>query len=101
VLGLLIISSLSGVRFPSLLFFAFLALVLGGGGALFVWCSTCFVFSKGTWRWTGYELLLASLCQAMTFVWFGTQICTWNTCGLFGDPKPIYWPFVFGLQVVS
>lgn len=60
--------------------FAFLALVLGGGGTLFVWCSTCFVFSRVTWRWTGYELLLASLCQATVYVWFTTELCSWNAC---------------------
>jgi hypothetical protein len=30
--------------------FAFMALGIGGGGTLFAWCSTCFVFSRGTWR---------------------------------------------------
>ena len=29
--------------------FYFLALVIGGGGTVFLWCSTCFVFSRGTW----------------------------------------------------
>lgn len=62
--------------------FAFLALVLGGGGTLFVWCSICFVFSRATWRWTGYGLLLASLLQATVYVWFTTQLCSWNTCTL-------------------
>jgi len=41
--------------------FAFLGLVLGGGGASFLLCSFCFVFSRVTWRWTAYELLLAGL----------------------------------------
>ena len=67
--------------------FAFLALVLGGGGTLFVWCSTCFVFSRGTWKWTGYGLSLGSLCQAVSFVWFTTQVCTWNTCEIFWGSK--------------
>lgn len=68
--------------------FSFLALVLGGGGTLFVWCSTCFVFARGTWRWTGYELLLASLCQAIALgCWFTTQVCTWNECTLFVGSK--------------
>jgi hypothetical protein len=61
---------------------SFLALVLGGGGTIFVWCSTCFVFSRVTWKWTGYELLLASVCQALAYVWFTTQMCSWNTCSL-------------------
>ena len=67
--------------------FSFLALVLGGGGTLFVWCSTCFVFGRATWRWTGYELMLGSLCQALAFVWFRTSICHWNTCHLFWGSK--------------
>jgi hypothetical protein len=62
--------------------FAFLALVLGGGCSVFVWCSTCFVFSRVTWRWTGYALLLASMCQGAVYVWFSTQLCSWNTCTL-------------------
>jgi hypothetical protein len=68
--------------------FDFLALVMGGAGTLFLWlCSTCFVFGKATWRWTGYELLLASLCQSLTTVWFSTSICRWNTCQLFWGSK--------------
>jgi hypothetical protein len=64
--------------------FAFLALVIGGGGTLFVWCSTCFVFSRGTWRWAGYELLTASLFQMLTFVWYVNDTCLSdnNTCSL-------------------
>lgn len=84
--------------------FAFLALVIGGGGTMFLWCSTCFVFSKGTWRWTGYELLLASLCQAIAFCWFATQVCDWNTCTLFWGSKAdiaasVLW-FFCGLLVI-
>jgi hypothetical protein len=62
--------------------FAFLALVLGGGSTVFMWCSTCFVFSKVTWKWTGYGLLLATVCQSFVYVWFSTQLCSWNTCTL-------------------
>ena len=62
--------------------FAFLALVIGGGGTLFVWCSTCFVFSRGTWRWAGYELLTASLFQMLTFVWYLNDTCKDNSCTL-------------------
>jgi hypothetical protein len=67
--------------------FSFLALVVGGGGTLFVWCSTCFVFSRGTWKWTGYELLFAAMCQAIAFVWFNTSICRANTCSMFWGSK--------------
>jgi len=54
-------------------------------GALFLWFSSCFVFSPGTWRWTGYELLGASILQTISFVWFSTGIChnDGNTCDLF------------------
>jgi hypothetical protein len=62
--------------------FAFLALVLGSGSTVVMWCSTCFVFSKVTWKWTGYGLLLATLCQAFVYVCFSTQLCIWNTCTL-------------------
>ena len=58
---------------------AFLALVIGGGGTLFVWCSTCFVFSRGTWKYAGYELLLASFCQAVAFIWFFNTVACRTT----------------------
>ena len=62
--------------------FAFLGLVVGGGGTTFLICSLCFVFSRVTWRWTGYGLLLAAFCQAISLVtWFGIQLCSWNECG--------------------
>lgn len=62
--------------------FAFLGLVLGGAGTTFLACSICFVFSRVTWRWTGYALLLAGLFQALSLVaWFRTQLCSWNDCG--------------------
>lgn len=54
---------------------AFLSLVFGGGGALFLWFSSCFVFSRGTWRWAGYELLAATIFQALSFLWFLTSMC--------------------------
>jgi len=65
--------------------FSFVALVFGGGGALFLWCSSFFVFGPGTWRWAGYEIFTASLCQAISFTWFLTSICSseGNECSLF------------------
>lgn len=55
--------------------FAFISLVLGGGGALFLWFSSCCVFSRGTWKWAGYEVLLAGIFQSLAFLWFATAIC--------------------------
>jgi hypothetical protein len=65
--------------------FAFGALVLGGSSSLFLWFSTCFVFSRGTWRWAGYQVILAFICQTFAFLWFGTAICKDqdNSCDLF------------------
>ena len=86
--------------------FAFLGLVLGGAGSSFLFCSICFVFSKATWRWTGYDLLLASLCQIISLgTWFNTQLCTWNTCNLGRGSKSdiaavILWT-IAGVMVVS
>lgn len=37
---------------------SFLSLVFGGAGALFLWFSTCFQFSKSSWRGAGYEVSL-------------------------------------------
>jgi len=65
-------------------YFSFASLVLGGGGALFLWFTTCFVFGKGTWRWAGYEVLLASLFQASAFIWFYSSICKeGNSCFIY------------------
>lgn len=66
---------------------AFVALVLGGAGALFVCFSTCFVFSRATWRWAGYQIMLACLCQCLSFLWFATDICYVNSCDLFFGSK--------------
>lgn len=79
--------------------FSFLALVLGGGSTFFLWCSTCFVFSKVTWRWTGYGLLLATICNSLTFVWFATQLCDWNTCTLsYGAKSDIVAVVLWGIS---
>ena len=32
---------------------------------------------------TGYQVLLASLCQSLSFCWFATDVCDWNTCQIF------------------
>lgn len=82
---------------------AFLALVFGGGGALFLWFSSCFVFSPGTWRWAGYEVFVASFLQGLSFLWFRTEMCRDNTCSLFFGSKSdivaaVFW-FVSALLI--
>ena len=69
--------------------FDFISLVLGGGGALFLWFSGCFVFSKGTWKWAGYEVFFASMFQCLAFLWFNTYVCREgdNQCTLFFGSK--------------
>lgn len=67
---------------------AFIALVFGGGAALFLWFTTCFVFGPGTWKWAGYEVLIASIFQAFTFIWFNTSLCSGdNVCTLYFGSK--------------
>lgn len=65
--------------------FEFLSLVMGGGAALFLWFSSCFVFSPATWKWAGYEVALAAIFQSFAFIWFMNAMCREdsNTCGLF------------------
>lgn len=53
----------------------FVSLVLGGAGALFLWFASCFKYSKTTWRWAGYELVVATILQLLTYSWFGTSMC--------------------------
>lgn len=65
-----------GAAFELARIFAFLALVFGGGGALFLWFSSCFVFGPSTWRWAGYEVALASFFQILAFSWFGSDLCS-------------------------
>lgn len=69
--------------------FDFFALVLGGGGTFFLWFTSCCVFSPGTWRMTGYEVLLAAIFQSLSFLWFMTAMCTQSggTCELFWGSK--------------
>lgn len=67
--------------------FSFLALVLGGGATFYLWISTCCRFSRGSWRWAGYEVAAACFFQALSFVWFLTQVCRSNRCDLFNGSK--------------
>jgi hypothetical protein len=49
--------------------------LLGGAGAVFLWFSCCFSYSKTTLRWAGYVLLLATVMLLLAFSWFGTSMC--------------------------
>lgn len=69
--------------------FQFLSLVFGGGASLFLWFSSCFLFSPATWRWAGYEVVAAFLFQSLAFLWFRTEMChgDGNSCSLFFGSK--------------
>lgn len=54
---------------------AFGALVLGGGATIFLWFSTCCLFSKGTWRLVAMQVFLASIVQSLVFLWFLNSHC--------------------------
>lgn len=71
-----------GVAFEAARIFAFTALVFGGGGALFLWFSSCFVFGPGSWKWAGYEVAIAAFFQVLAFCWYDNDICkkSGNTC---------------------
>ena len=62
--------------------FSFVGLVLGGGATFYLWISTCCRFSKGSWRWAGYEILATCLFQLLSFLWFATDMCQNNKCEL-------------------
>jgi len=63
--------------------FSFIAMVLGGGATFYLWISTCCRFSRGSWRWAGYEVAAACVFQLLSFIWFYTDLCQTNTCELF------------------
>lgn len=62
--------------------FSFVGVVLGGGATFYLWISTCCRFSRGSWRWAGYEVVAACLFQSLSFIWFATDICKKNHCRL-------------------
>jgi hypothetical protein len=86
---------------------AFLAQCIGGGGSLFVACSLWMVFSKATWKWTGYLLCFAGLCQAMSvLVWWGNDVCQWNTCSVWNGSgsnivSSVLWILTGGFMVIK
>ena len=83
--------------------FSFLALVLGGGATFFLWIPTCLRFNRGSWRWAGYEVALACIFQALSFLWFATDLCMNNNCELLYGAKAdiiatVFW-FVAALLI--
>lgn len=62
--------------------FSFIGLVLGGGATFYLWISTCCRFSRGSWRWAGYEVVAACFFQSLSFLWFATDVCRKNHCSL-------------------
>lgn len=77
--------------------FSFLALVLGGGATFYLWISSCCRFSRGSWRWAGYEVAAACLFQTLSFVWFRTGICREYDCELYHGSKASIMAAVFWL----
>jgi hypothetical protein len=67
--------------------FSFVGLVLGGGATFYLWISTFCRFSRGSWRWAGYEIAAACLFQALSFVWYATDLCQQNHCSLSNGAK--------------
>jgi hypothetical protein len=85
--------------------FSFIGLVLGGGATFYLWISTCCRFSRGSWRWAGYEVVAACFFQSLSFIWFATDICRKNHCGLsYGSKADIiansFW-FAAALLILS
>lgn len=62
----------------------FLALVLGGSGAFFLLFSIGCRFSRATWKWAGYGVGMAAICQGMSLLFFVSELCQKNTCHLYG-----------------
>lgn len=67
--------------------FSFVAMVLGGGATFYLWISTFCRFSRGSWRWAGYEIAAACLFQVLSFAWFATDLCQRNQCSLSNGAK--------------
>lgn len=59
--------------------FSFFALILGGGATMYLWFSTLCVFSASSWRWAGLEIIIASMFQMMSLLfWFKTDLCNYE-----------------------
>ena len=61
---------------------SFMATVLGGAGAIFIWHSLCIEIDRVRWRWLAIEFLLASVLQALSFTSFASSLCQTNVCAM-------------------
>ena len=59
---------------------SFISLMLGGAASMLIWFPSCYIFSTNFWKWSGYELLVATFFQSLTFVWFANGLCKTNDC---------------------
>ena len=57
---------------------SFLGLIFGGAAVLLIWFSTCFIFSRKTWKIIGGELLTATVFKLLSFSWLATSMCSGN-----------------------
>jgi hypothetical protein len=72
-------------------FLDFAAVVLGGAGAFFLWFSTACVFSPGTWRWSGYQVFVASALQTSSFLWFLNELCQFSDDDSIDAKCELFW----------
>lgn len=61
---------------------SFLASVLGGAGAIFIWFSLCLFIDRTRWRGVACELLMACVLQALSFTSFASSLCQTNNCSM-------------------
>ena len=59
-------------------YFNLVSAIFGGSLALFIWFTTCMTFSIRTWRFCAFEGIVATIFRALSFVSFGSSICTGN-----------------------
>ena len=59
---------------------SFISSMLGGAASMLTWFPSCYIFNRSVWRWSGYELLVATFFQSLTFVWFANGLCKTNSC---------------------
>ena len=57
-------------------YFSLISAIFGGSLALFIWFTTCMTFSIRTWRFCAFEGILATMFRALSFLSFGSPICT-------------------------